>query len=62
MKKLANQPMYSSINHEFMNALIKVVPEKLALDIMPCNKNVFTAAQLWSIQNRTKVRSGRRFF
>lgn len=56
-----NTNLFVSISNEHMNQMVKEVKETVATEINPGTiKTVFSAADLWRIQNSRKVRVQRR--
>jgi len=56
-----NTTLFASISNNHMNQLVKEVKETVATDVnMNSGKSVFSAADLWRIQNNRRVRVQRR--
>ncbi|CAN5823190.1 hypothetical protein BH11BAC3_BH11BAC3_03900 [soil metagenome] len=60
MKKQINN-LFVNINRETLSSLTTIVNETLAIDVIKGRKS-FTPAELWQIQSRKRITSGRRNF
>ncbi len=59
--KTQNNNLLSKLNSKELVSLTTVVKETIALDVQ-VNNRVFSAADLWKIQNSRRVRVARRMF
>jgi hypothetical protein len=59
--KTQNNNLLSQLNSKELVSLTTVVKETIALDVQ-VNNRVFSAADLWKIQNSRRVRVARRMF
>jgi hypothetical protein len=59
--KTQHNNLLSQLNSKELVSLTTVVKETIALDV-PVNNRVFSAADLWKIQNSRRVRVARRMF
>ena len=56
-----NTNLFASISNDHINQLVKEVKETVASDVNPTtDKTVFSAADLWRIQNNRRMRVQRR--
>lgn len=55
-----NNNLLASISSDHMNQMVKEVKETVATGINGSDKQVFSAAELWRIQNTRRMRVQRR--